>query len=287
MLAFSQKQKVVEKEHTYIAPEWMSVAEAKARAFMEAQTEALRDSFGTIIISNSYLDLSNLNGNSQTLFNQLGESEVKGEWLRDIEKRVLGISYTEHGTKVDVYIKGLAREIVSAPIDITVQILKNGKDSRFESDDFHGATATTPMKDRDYLYLSFRSPVDGYVAVYMLDGEGTAYCLLPYRDDGDGQQPVKAGHNYIFFAGDDGGDKIYTTLGENAKTSGVEFNHIYILFSPHPFRKSDTTDSRKQDGHLLAPQLPLKDFQRWFVQQRKHDKEMQVVRKTIKITKTQ
>ena len=40
------------------------------------------------------------------------------------------------------------------------------------------------FKEDDYLYLSFQSPVKGYLAVYLEYAEGQVFCLFPYRNQG-------------------------------------------------------------------------------------------------------
>lgn len=264
----------VEAEYTYCAPPNVSPVEAKAEAIKRARIEALEKQFGRLISSNSFLSIEKVGVKSRTLFNTLGESEVKGEWLRDLkEPKVLSMEYMEDmSTCITVQVKGEAMEIKSAPVKYDVKILRNGTEARFESDDF---------RENDRFYMSFRSPVSGYLAIYMIDDEGNAFRLIPYAFSNESSMPVDQDRNYILFSEKHGGEGIKTICEQP-----IEFNHIYTIFSSTPFTRSlDKGVSKNDDGILLPPTLSLKDFQKWFVDIRKHNKTLSVDRRTIRVTK--
>ena len=75
-------------------------------------------------------------------------------------------------------------------IDLQTVILRNGIDEK---------SASTDFKDGDDLFLSFQSPVNGYLSVYLVDAENNAYCLLPYRAQQAGIYKVEANRRYLFF----------------------------------------------------------------------------------------
>lgn len=174
---------------------------------------------------------------------------------------------------VTVRVKGVIREIVNAAVDFQACVLCNGTEDRFEQDRF---------RNGDDLYLSFQSPVDGYLTVYLLDAEGTAYCLLPYRGDTGGRVAVKGNRRYVFFSVDDVPAGERGMVDEYVMTCGnrEELNQIYVIFSPQLFTKAVD-----YAGEGLQPrELPYEEFQRWLFDCRKQDREMRVEVKNIVIS---
>lgn len=173
---YSQKVKTVETSYTYHAPENVTLEEAKRTALDRAKISAISDAFGTMVTQSNTTVVSNKNGHTDTHFYSLGGSEVKGEWIETTKDPVYNITYESGMLVVSVEVVGKIREIVSASIDITAKVLRNGTEEKFESSDFRSG---------DDMFLYFRSPVDGYLVVYLLD-ETTqeVFCLLPYKASG-------------------------------------------------------------------------------------------------------
>ena len=269
---FSQKMKTVEGEYTYRVPENITVEQAKRTALDRAMIQALADEFGTIVSQSNTTRIENKNGKSDIDFLSIGGSEVKGEWMETIGNPVFDIRY--EGDMLIVYckVKGKAREIVSAGIDFQAHILRNGTDDKFESDQFRGG---------DDLYLSFKSPVSGYLAVYLIDAENQAYCLLPYRNLTEGIYPIQANQRYTFFNIKEAPLQERPFVDEYVLTCERESeqNQIYIVFSPNQFVKAVDNDS----NDLLPRELGFADFQKWLVKCRKHDKDMNLMIKPITI----
>ena len=186
----SDNLKTVEAEYIYYAPENVTIEEAKRIAIDRAKIQALADAFGTIVSQVNTTRIENGDGKSSLDFLSLGGSDVKGEWLETIGDPVVSVTYEQGILVIKVSIKGKAREIKTALIDIQTSILRNGIDEKSASSDF---------RDGDDLYLSFLSPVDGYLSVYLVDTESNAYCLLPYRKQKDGIYRIEANRQYLFF----------------------------------------------------------------------------------------
>lgn len=260
---FSQKLKTVEGEYTYHAPENVTMEQAKRTALDRAMIQALADEFGTIVSQSNATRVENKNGQTDIDFLSIGGSEVKGEWIETLGEPQYNIRYEGDMLIVSVKVKGKAREIVSAGIDFQAKVLRNGTDDKFESDQFRSG---------DDMYLSFISPVSGYLAVYLVDADNQAYCLLPYRNQSDGIYPVKANQRYLFFNVKEAPQNERSYVDEYVMTCSrlSEQNHIYVIFSPNQFVKA--TDN--QSNATLPRELKFEDFQRWLTKCRKHDKEM-------------
>ncbi|MGP1447170.1 MAG: hypothetical protein ACTTKO_06545 [Candidatus Limimorpha sp.] len=169
----------------------MSIEATRATAIDRARVQALADEYGTLVDQRSSTLMKNANGESSINYLTLGESTVKGEWLADIKEPLVIESFEDGFFMVTAKVCGKAIEIVSAPIDMSVKILKNGTSSRFQDNQF---------RNGDDMFLSFQSPVSGFLAVYLMDDKGEAYCLLPYAGDTDGKFVVRANKPYVLFS---------------------------------------------------------------------------------------
>lgn len=271
-VAVAQKTERVTATYTYYAPEHVSIEEARRVALQRAQLQAIADAFGTIVTQSNATRVRNENGKSDVSLLSLGASEVRGEWLRTDGEPEYDIAYEDGMLAVTVRVKGVIREIVNAAVDFQAKVLRNGTEDRFEGEEF---------RNGDDLYLSFRSPVDGFLTVYLLDAEGTAYCLLPYRNDTGGRVAIEGNRHYVFFSLDDVPAEERGIVDEYTMTCSRdgELNQIYVIFSPQLFTKAVD-----YAGEGLQPrELPYEEFQEWLFKCRKQDPEMRVEVKGILI----
>lgn len=273
-LLYAQKVHTISGTYKYHLPEDVSQDKAKYFAVEQAKIQALTNKYGTLVSEHNTLVQEDINGNSAIDFYSLGSTLVKGEWLEDTKepKCTISIDQTLNCFVITASVEGKAREIKTAAIDFSAEILRNGTEKRFENYNF---------KNGDDLYLSFQTPTSGYLAVYLLDAEKTAYCLLPYRGDTDGQVAVKNNHQYIFFSEQHAEEKMiideyYLTCERNH-----EINMIYILFSPKPFIKANDIQGRDN----MPRQLDFADFQKWLTKNRIQDPMLQVDIRPVVIEK--
>ena len=235
----AQKIEKVHGEYTYHVPDNISLEEGKRTALERAKIQAIADAFGTLVSQNNSSIVKNENGKSSVDFLSIGGSNVRGEWIETIGEPKFDIFYESNMLTIKVSIDGKAREIKNAAIDFEAKLLRNGTEEKYESDEF---------RNGDDLYLYFKSPINGYLAVYLLD-ENTqqVFCLLPYKP-------------YVFFScqkAEENPNEVdeYTMTCEHS----MEQNTIYIVFSPNMFAKAIA-----EDGDAGLPrQLPLKEFQKW------------------------
>lgn len=264
--AFSTTTKKVFTEYTYYAPESMALQQAKEIALNRAKIQSVADEFGTSISQTNYTRIQTGNGNSTIDFQSIGLSDLRGEWIETTEEPIYDISYSDGLQIVKVEVKGIIRSIDSLRAKINAKILRNKPEIRFESSEF---------RNNDDLYVSFCSPIDGYLAIYFLDNEDNAFCLLPYARQTNGFYNVMANKDYLFFS------KEYCSPSENnivdeytMNCEGqTEYSKIVIIFSDKLFVKSN--DIGKSD--MLPRQLNLKDFNIWLAKSRALDYNMQVL----------
>jgi len=274
IVVYAQKVKTVEGEYTYYVPVNITQEQALRIAEDRAKIQALADEFGTIVQQTNTTRIKTMDGKTSTDFFTLGDSEVKGEWLETIDKPDYEISYEDNTLVITCKIKGKAREIITPKIDFQARVLRNGTDDKFEDDDF---------KSGDGLYLSFLSPVNGNLAVYLISDDSQAYCLLPYRGQSEGVYPIESNRRYVFFSLKDAPLKERPFIDEYYMTCdrSQEHNLIYVIFSPNHFAKAADTSAKEE----LPRHLSFEDFQKWLVKCRKIDKDMNLRRIPIDIRK--
>lgn len=271
----AQRVKKVSIEYTYHAPQHISPLEAKRIAVERAKMQAIADEFGTLVQRTNATVTGISNGKSSVDVYSFSESEVKGEWIETIgEPQFLSMTYEQEMLVITVKVEGRIREIVSATIDMKAKILRNGTEDKFESTDFRSG---------DDLYLSFQSPVDGFLAVYLLDEVSQmVYCLLPYKSSSEAITPIEHDKPYIFFSAEHAGDKAHL-VDEYTMTCSrsTEKNTVYVVFSPNEFAKANSTNVEE----LLPQELSFEEFQKWLAKGRRQDTKMNVWKESITITR--
>lgn len=275
----AQEQMAIRGEYSYMMSDNESKEDAKKAAIERAYLTALSENFGTMISQNNYTRIESGSDTSDMRFFSLRESEIRGEWLRDIEPPRTETIYDAATDKMVIiaYVYGYARERVTAYTDLEIKLLCNGVTERHESDIFHSG---------DQLFLSFRSPVKGYVAVYLVDESDCAFCMLPYETVESGNIEVKAKEEYVFFSKEhvkkplQSADVKKLQLYTNQKE---EINTLYVIFSAKPFVKANDRTTESDNGLELLPSLSFKHFQKWLSKNQMRDKSMQVNTIPVKI----
>ena len=271
---YAQKTKKVHGEYIYHAPENVSIEQARQTALSRAQIQALGDEFGTVVAQHNATLMNNTNGSTHTDFTSLSNSDVKGEWLETIGEPKYEISYEQGMLVVKCSVTGKARAIVAKQNNYVAKILCNGIEDRNEGENF---------KSGDDLYLAYQSATKGYLAVYLIDDNKNAYCLLPYQSSKDGKVEVDANTRYVFF-NQKTAQPLFNSSDVDEYTmtcdKASETNYIYIISSPNPFIKA--IDNAVEG---LPRELKYDDFQKWLSKTRTADKDMQVEIKTIVVKK--
>lgn len=263
-ILWAQKVQKVSGEYIYYAPSTITLDQARQIALDRAKIQLIADEFGTIVSSTNIIRMANTNGDSDIQMTTLGESEVKGEWIETIGEPKYEIGYENDMLYVKVSISGRIREIVSASIDIKAKLLRNGTEDKFESEEFRSG---------DDIYLSFQSPVGGYLTVYLYDGDDSVYCLLPYQSQTVGQIPVQANKRYVFFSCKESLDIPTNLVDEYVLTCSkdLELNRLYVLFSPNLFSKANDSQG---DESFTPRMLGFNEFQKWLADSRIRDTQM-------------
>lgn len=276
LMGYSQRIAKVSATYTYYASETISIEEAKRIALDRAKIQAIADEFGTIVSQSTSIVITNKNGESDSQFFALGGSDVKGEWIETIGNPEYQLKFENHFLVVTCSVKGKAREINQNQIDIIAKPLRNGTTLKYESKEF---------RNGDDLFLYFKSPVDGFLSVYLLDEMAQiVYGILPYKSETVPSTPIDANTEYIFFSIRDAEKKDRRKVDEYKLSceSEKEFNTLYIIFSPNRFGKRNGFDSDFDD---IPDYIPYKDFKQWLSKILIKDKTIQAEQISLTISK--
>lgn len=272
---FAQRTVKVTATYTYYVPETMSLDEAKRVALDRAKIQAIADEFGTIVTQSSSTLIETKNGESDTQFFSRGGSNIKGEWIETLSAPDYRISSVDGTIIVEVTVKGKIRELQSTPITIVSKTLRNGKDDKFESTNFSSG---------DDLYLSFISPMNGFLNIYLIDYKSNdVYSVLPYKHDTGISQTIEKDKRYIFFSSDEAEKGKAHIVDEYTLTckDETEYNELVVVFSqqmimPLPMEIDEQTSLRHTN---------IDKFNSWLLEQREYKPNMQIIYKQIIIKK--
>ena len=274
-IAQTPREEIVSAEYTYTVRdnENITFGEAKRKCIELAQAEAIRNKYGEIITSDFIDSRVNKDGeSSDSYYWENTVARAKGVWLGNSEGfPKFDVAYSDGFIVFTAKVQGLAREIIQSTIDLKWSIMKDGINDRVTADTFDSG---------ERFYVNFRSPADGYVAVYLLEGDDVTSCLLPYSKDPDGRCPVKAGRDYVFF---DKNTDPYAPHYVLKTKYAQENNQLIIIYSPNSFTKCNDKVTEKNRPRSLN----TSEFQKWLLGCQRMDNDMVVNKKWIKIDNKQ
>lgn len=277
-----QKVVTVSVNESYTFPTSVSIDQAKLISMERAMAKAIADEFGSTVNSLSTLDVTNENGNSSVKHHMTGVSEANGEWIETLGEPTYTVSHNNELLTIGIKVRGVVREFVNSKIDIDLKFLRNAPDDKFESQTFVSG---------DEMYLHFTTPVDGWVAVYMLDVVSQkVFCLQPNATSNELVARVNAHSDNMFFAQTHNRTTsssivLYTTGNQS------ELEKFYVIFSPNKFNPANSkqkkgsplaNDSRNQ--YYYPRELDVASFNQWLATNRRSDSQMQVKSTIIEVT---
>ncbi len=266
IVTYAQREMEVHGVATVRMDEDMTLASVKRKVIDDAKKEAVKEAFGTVITHNVVTQTTVEDGVEKSNFVERAGEKAKGRWLADTQPAKLSVNYDGTSLTFTAEVWGKAREIVKAEADLVVEVL-----NRPAAD----AKANT-FNNGDNVYLHFKSPSAGYLAIYLLDTKQVS-CLLPYRQIKQGTFPVEAGKDYILF--DPETDKNCLRPYRLTTRMSVETNEIVVVFSPHVFYKANDN----KGGFNQLNTLDVVAFNEWLLKSQEQDGEMVVTPIEIKI----
>jgi len=261
----------------------MTMQQTREMAEQQAIINAIENAFGTY--TEQQTDMTIRDG--MTSYNIIGTTKVKGDWIETTDLNFsedMHIEDTKYGRKTVTYIncsiKGRVRE--SLPKAVLEHQILNAPNL---------LSRTTSFLHEEQLYVYFKSPVKGYLSIFLEDDEA-AYRLLPYMNMVDSYQngvPVKGDTDYLFFSPADNafpGNVVDEPRLLSLKKD-IEYNFIYIIFSEDEFVKPVLENTTIVEGRIIPKQLPHKKFEQWLAGNRASSEHFQVIKEKISIEQRQ
>lgn len=258
----------VEGEYTYYIPYNVSRDKAEQTAMQRAMVSALADEFGTLVTEISLIDMRSSQGGDNLDFWSSASTLVKGEWIETIDTPEFTPSLEDGGFVITCRIKGKARKITTSNAELDIRLLANSTDPNAE---------TASFMNGDKLFMQFRSPIDGYLAVYLEDEDGNVMRMLPFTDQRKTAARVESDKRYFFFVSTDGDSEQYQLSADKE----IERNNIFIVFSPNEF-VMPIDNSPGVDMGLRT--LTSNSFRNWVAKLRGTDNKLQFIIKPITIS---
>jgi hypothetical protein len=258
LLCHAQEIKVGKGESSLRIETSMSQIEAEAKAVELAKVDALITAFGEYIEQQSDLELIS----GRVDFRSYGQTKVKGEWIRNLADPVF--KYYEKPGKgiperwISCVIKGEIRKALPKA-DLDVRVISCEKKE----------CETEKFSNGQDIYLYVKSPIRGYLTVFLDDGS-RVYRLLPYRDDVNQKSfPIEADKEYILFS--KGVNKSVQKVDALKVFTDreLEVNTFVIAFSEHEFGKprleGETIDEK---SYIIPRSLSQQYFEDWLGENR-------------------
>jgi hypothetical protein len=253
VLSFGQGSKVVTGQSSFRIESYMSQNEAEERAIELAKIDALVNEYGQYVEQESNLDLKN----GKVDFRSYGQTKVKGEWIRNLgdpeftynEKMVKGKSERW----ITCSLKGEVRKAIPKA-DLEIEVL-GCPDKKCITDKF---------KNDQNLYVYVKSPLNGYLSVFLDDGINV-YRLLPYRSM-EGQKSVKivADKEYVLFSVSQNKFSQSSDALQVYTDRETETNTIVVVFSENDYSKPRLNDEQVDQNNLIIPKSLSKSyFENW------------------------
>lgn len=246
--------------------------EARHNCIKLAQEEAIKKEFGELVSSITNMIDSNINGEEIEQFISETNLLSKAIWLEDTKEPIITCVPKEDGRIIyTAEVWGMAKEISRNQIELEWKILAGGIEDRFESNKF---------SNKQRIYIKFSSPIDGYLAIYLLDNtRKVANCLLPYKNNKRGQHYIKGGKTYYLFNKQSDPNAFHYRM---TTTAQIERDRVVLIFSPNPFTKCNEITGDRRHPNSLS----IDDFRTWIRRLQSRDDDLIIDQsKYITITK--
>lgn len=269
--SMGQSTRTISGDYTFYGDRNHSPEACREAALEGARVDALAREFGTLYTTSIDVESRKINDKETINAEMLSRSEVKGEWLADIGEPKYDVSIDNDGNYiVRCRLQGKARAISNESTDFEVDVLRNSSDSR---------NSSTSFRSGDDMFVSVKTPVDGYLSIYLVGEKQDAYSLFPYYTSSNNDIKLRRGREYMLFDS----KKSAEELGQADELvlrcdSDIERNRLYVIFSPNHYSLAVDTES----GNYSPRQLTYKEFSKWLLKSRTRDPKMGV--KVIKLT---
>jgi len=278
---FANAQKIKTARGTYQVrlEDNMTREEAYRKVEDLAKVDAIINVFGQYVEQQAQLTVES--GRSD--FYIVGNTKVKGQWIKTTDKKIDEETRTEKGQNgttqslwITCRIEGRVKE-ATPKARIEYEVL-NCPDTKCRTATFYSG---------EQLYLYFRSPIDGYLNIYLDDGQ-SVFRLLPYSGVKNANSvKIEADREYWFFAPQKAAaNEPKPDELELFTMRTKEFNTLYLVFSEKEYFKP-VLDSEvaSNGGYLLPKSLSKREFEEWLAGNRADRDDFLDVERFIEIVR--
>lgn len=269
IVAYGQQKKTVCGETRYVVPETQSLSEAKRTAIERARLQALADEFGTVVTQTNTTAMHTANGQTNSTFNSFSGNDVRGVWEEDTKEPEITVLYENEMMVIHAKVCGKARELKSNQVELKIETLSYGPHHGNRHPTRPGEV-TTQFRHNDFFGVHFKSPVNGYVALFIRDDNNDiVYTQLPYENSNGSARAVKSNQDYTFLNNQ---DPEYPNVPAVILTTDrkIENNTLIMVFSKKPF------DLSLSEQGKYFQETDLTKFWKWLHNLRKHNETVQV-----------
>jgi hypothetical protein len=213
---------------------YMSDDQAKFVSLEQARLQAMADEFGTKISqsTSSRIESSNQSG-TNTRFSSIANSFVNGIWLDDSKDPEFQFFTAGDERWIACTVQGNAKRTTKKDIDFIAKPLSCPEPGCVKQD----------FKNREQFYFYFRSPIAGFLSLYV-DDESNCQMILPYQSMKSSTFIIEPDKDYIFFS------PKHNHTGNASDTDPIEWftndeseiDLLYVIFSTQEFYKPNVKD---------------------------------------------
>lgn len=257
----------------------ITLSEAKRKCIALARAEAIKAEFGELVSSETFSSNTITGEASNASYWENTMNSVKGDWLRDTRDPQLEVEFVDGKLVFTAEVWGRAREVTRAPMDLQWDVLRGAmravqNGTRLEREEVSREPSEV-FNSKDRLFVSFKAPVDCYVAIYMKESDGNTTCMLPMSSS-DGCFKVKGGRQYTFFDKDYEYNPSYLVMSTNKPQ---EVSQLYIICSTNPFVKCTGTQASKNKLSSVS----TAEFEKWLYKNMRSDQQLEMKTKWVTV----
>ncbi|MEI7527078.1 MAG: hypothetical protein WCJ95_22200 [Mariniphaga sp.] len=228
----------------------MTEEQSKRKVEELARINAIENAFGTYVEQQANITVNS--GKSD--FRIIGQTKVKGEWINTLDGPEFKKDYKEGALWITCTIRGKIRE-ATPKASLEYQTLSCPKMN----------CRSTTFTSGERLYLYFKSPLDGYLSIYLDDGN-VVNRLLPYSSaDNSNSVRISADKEYFFFTkGENNSDIGNAENVELITQKKQEYNTLYLIFSQVDYFKPVLNPKKSiENGYFIPKTISKNKFEDW------------------------
>jgi hypothetical protein len=277
---FTQKVKFESVTESMRLESNISLDACKKKLLESARINAVIQAFGEVVMQGNAMYVRNIQdgteAKSQTVFNQISDTYVNGEWLEDVNEPEYKKIAKNNEDWLEIKLKCKVRELPKNKIEFEVKTL-SCPEIKCKTDVFN---------DGQDFFVSFKSPVDGYLTVYLeVPEEQMSYRIFPYKSQKAATcVKINGDEDYVLFSdkvkkfnSNVAIDNLILSLSDG---KSAEQNALVVLFSPLEINDKPVLQCESPE---LPMSVSIKEFESWILKTKRKDENISSLKSFITI----